>query len=104
MAARAAPLGLAAFGATTFIVTFINAGWSESAAMAVVLGPALFYGGLAQFLSGIIGFLRNDLFAGVALTSYGAFWMSYWFINSTNHLPEGEAAGHGVGLLLGPRE
>ncbi len=45
------------------------------------MGFALFFGGLAQFCAGMWELWRNNMFAGVAFTSYGAFWLSWGIFN-----------------------
>ncbi|MHB1986626.1 MAG: acetate uptake transporter [Acidimicrobiales bacterium] len=71
-----APLGLAAFALTTFVLSLTNANvWpAGDAALALALG----YGGLAQLLAGMWEFKRNNTFGATAFTSYGAFWISYF--------------------------
>jgi succinate-acetate transporter protein len=67
----------------------------------VVLGLALFYGGLAQLLAGMWEFTKGNTFGALAFTSFGAFWMSFWYL--LNHLPAGAAANdvdHAVGVYL----
>jgi succinate-acetate transporter protein len=67
----------------------------------VVLGLALFYGGLAQLLAGMWEFTKGNTFGAVAFSSYGAFWLSFWYL--LNHLPSGAAANdlyHAVGVYL----
>lgn len=77
-AANPGPLGLAAFALTTFVLSLFNSGLISNAALsAVVLPPALFYGGLAQFVAGIMEFRRGNTFGTTAFISYGAFWMSF---------------------------
>ena len=73
-----APLGLAAFALTTFVLSFFNAGLVNSAGEPVVLGLALAYGGLAQVLAGMWEFRNGNTFGATAFTSYGAFWLSFW--------------------------
>lgn len=34
-------------------------------------------GGMIQTLAGLTEFIRNNMFAGTALASYGAFWIGY---------------------------
>ncbi|KNZ80497.1 Ammonia transport outward protein 2 [Termitomyces sp. J132] len=43
----------------------------------VVVGMALFGGGLTQFIAGMWEFPRGNVFGATVLTMYGAFWMSY---------------------------
>src|SRR5689334_21237105 len=74
------PLGLAAFAATTFFLSAVNAGWVSEAVTIGVLGLAFFYGGLAQLLAGMWEFANKNTFGAVAFTSYGAFWLSFWYL------------------------
>lgn len=74
------PLGLAGFGITTCVLSLINAGFIDAAAMGVVLGLALAYGGGAQLLAGMWEFRKGNTFGATAFTSYGAFWISFYFI------------------------
>ena len=71
-----APLGLAAFSLTTFILSLFNAGLLPASGEPVVFSLALFYGGLAQFLAGMWEFRNNNTFGATAFTSYGAFWIA----------------------------
>lgn len=73
-----APLGLAGFALTTFVLSAANAGLIPQGGDAVVLGLALAYGGAAQFCAGMWEFRRNNTFGATAFTSYGAFWISFW--------------------------
>ncbi|MEU8775926.1 acetate uptake transporter [Streptomyces sp. NPDC048606] len=76
--ANPGPLGLAAFALTTFVLSLFNSGLITNTALsAVVLPLALFYGGLAQFVAGLMEFRRGNTFATTAFVSYGAFWMSF---------------------------
>lgn len=72
--ANPAPLGLLGFGMTTILLNLHNAGAYELNAMILAMG--VFYGGLAQILTGIIEWKKNNLFGMVAFTSYGFFWQS----------------------------
>jgi uncharacterized protein len=97
-----APLGLAAFALTTFFLSFVNAGWLPASVEPVVFGLALAYGGLAQFAAGMWEFTKGNTFGATAFTSYGAFWLSFWWL--TAHLadykiPAGDV-DKGVGLYL----
>ena len=68
-----APLGLAAFALTTFLLSVSNAGWTDGGA--AWLGFAFAYGGLAQLLAGMMEFRRNNVFGATAFSTYGAFWI-----------------------------
>jgi succinate-acetate transporter protein len=45
----------------------------------MVLGLALFYGGLAQFCAGMWEFRTGNTFGATVFSSYGAFWISLAF-------------------------
>jgi succinate-acetate transporter protein len=92
------PLGLAAFAGTTFFLSVVNAGWVSEGAAAGVLGLAFFYGGLAQLLAGMWEFANKNTFGAVAFSSYGAFWLSFWYL--LNHPPAAPDAETAVGLYL----
>ncbi len=80
-----APLGLAGFALTTLLLSFGNANIiTEKGAIVIVLGAAAFYGGLAQLLAGMWEFKRGNTFGATAFSSFGAFWLTYWWI--VNHL------------------
>jgi succinate-acetate transporter protein len=70
-----APLGLAAFAATTFLLSAANAGWMNSATGGVFLGYAFAYGGLGQLLAGMWEFRNRNVFGATAFSSYGGFWI-----------------------------
>jgi len=96
-----APLGLAAFALTTFVLSFFNAGLVSGKGLPVVLGLALAYGGIAQLLAGMWEFRNNNTFGATAFTSYGAFWISF-FVLQQFHVGKIPAAnlGAAVGLYL----
>lgn len=76
------PLGLAAFAGTTFLLSLINANLISGPVtdLPVVLGVALAYGGIAQLIAGIWEFRTGNTFGAVAFCSYGAFWISFYFL------------------------
>jgi uncharacterized protein len=71
-AADPAPLGLAGFALTTFLLSGHNASWIPDL---IWVGPALFYGGLAQLLAGMWEFRNRNVFGATAFSTYGGFWM-----------------------------
>jgi uncharacterized protein len=73
-----APLGLAAFALTTFLLSMFNAHLVNNAGLAIVLPVALAYGGIAQLLAGMWEFRTGNTFGATAFTSFGAFWISFW--------------------------
>src|ERR1700749_3233142 len=68
-----APLGLAAFALTTFLLSAKNAGWTHGTD--AWLGYAFAYGGLAQLLAGMWEFRHKNVFGSTAFGSYGGFWV-----------------------------
>jgi succinate-acetate transporter protein len=72
--ANAGPLGLTSFGMTTILLGLHNAGYFPNTA--IILAMAIFFGGMAQVLAGILEFRRGDTFGTVAFVSYGCFWLS----------------------------
>jgi len=80
LTADPAPLGLAAFALTTFMLSLFNAGLLDEAGQPVVFGLALAYGGLAQLLAGMWEFRTGNTFGATAFTSYGAFWISFFVL------------------------
>ena len=85
MSADPAPLGLAGFAFTTFILSFANSGLFGSNPAAgdlviVVVPLALFWGGTAQFVAGIFEMRKGNTFGFTAFCSYGAFWLFFAFL------------------------
>lgn len=77
--ANPAPLGLSAFALTTFVLSASNAGFIFSKSGAdpfIVVGLAIFYGGLVQLLAGLQEFKAGNTFGATAFCSYGGFWLA----------------------------
>jgi succinate-acetate transporter protein len=70
-------LGLFAFATTALTLSFYNVGTRGVGNGDLIVGMALFTGGLAQFIAGMWDFPRGDMFGASAFACYGAFWMSY---------------------------
>jgi hypothetical protein len=71
-AADPAPLGLAGFALTTFLLSGHNASFIPDL---IWVGPALFYGGAAQLLAGMWEFKNRNVFGATAFSTYGGFWL-----------------------------
>ena len=99
--ANPAPLGLAGFALTTFVLSIFNAHLVGSAGSGVVLGVALAYGGVAQLLAGMWEFKKGNTFGATAFASYGAFWISFWafVVFYSAKVPKADAT-QAVGLYL----
>jgi hypothetical protein len=72
MPADPAPLGLAAFALTTFLLSGHGASFIPDA---IWIGPALFYGGTVQLLAGMWEFRNRNVFGATAFSTYGGFWL-----------------------------
>lgn len=68
-----APLGLAAFALTTFLLSVKNAHWTDGTD--AWLGYALAYGGFVQLLAGMWEFRNRNVFGSTAFSTYGGFWI-----------------------------
>lgn len=75
--ANPAPLGLAAFSLSTFVLSMFNAQAQGVSTPNVVVGYACFYGGLVQMLAGVWEMVVGNTFGASALTLFGAFWLSF---------------------------
>jgi uncharacterized protein len=69
-----APLGLAGFALTTFLLSAANAKWTRGSGDEW-LGYALAYGGVAQLLAGMWEFRNKNVFGATAFSTYGGFWI-----------------------------
>lgn len=74
----AAPLGLAAFGTTLFMLSFFSVGIND-VLIPAVFPVAFFFGGLVQLVAGIVEFRHGGTFGATAFCSYGAFWIAFAF-------------------------
>ena len=91
------PLGLAAFALTTFLLSTVNAHWTNgNSAGTAFLGYALAYGGLAQLLAGMWEFRNRNVFGATAFSSYGAFWIGLFIWIRLAPL----RSGHDLGWIL----
>jgi uncharacterized protein len=86
-----APLGLAGFAFTTWMLSMINAGWFSADGMGDVLALAFAYGGTAQIIAGVLEYPRGNTFGTTAFISYGSFWWSFalFFAFFASKVPEG---------------
>jgi succinate-acetate transporter protein len=98
------PLGLAAFAATTFMLSMVNTGLIGTktapggSLLPMIAGLALAYGGIAQLMAGLWEFRTGNTFGAVAFCSYGAFWISFFLIVQLG-VP-GVVAQKGTGVLF----
>jgi len=98
---NAAPLGLAAFAVTTFILSLVNTGVVSIGIEPVAFGVAFMYGGLVQLIAGVICFRNGNTFNGVLFSTFGAFWLSLYAIAEyfLKSIPAADV-GHALGIFL----
>jgi succinate-acetate transporter protein len=100
------PLGLAAFAGTTFVLSMVNAGLVGDKSLVgggllpLVAALALAYGGAAQLIAGLWEFRTGNTFGAVAFCSYGAFWISFYFIVQAAGAVAKNELFSGLGLWL----
>jgi succinate-acetate transporter protein len=97
-----APLGLAAFALTTFLLSAANAKWMNAATGDAWLGYALGYGGLIQLLAGMWEFRNRNVFGATAFSTYGGFWIGLflWARFVAPNASSPAAAGHDIAWIL----
>jgi len=97
-----APLGLAAFALTTFLLSAANAGWMNSATGDAWLGFAFAYGGFVQLLAGMWEFRNRNVFGATAFSTYGGFWigLGLWALLVAPKAASAGAAGHDIAWIL----
>jgi len=97
-----APLGLAAFALTTFLLSGANANWMGAATGSAWLGYALAYGGGCQLLAGMWEFRNKNVFGATAFSTYGGFWIGLflWVQFVAPHAASASAADHDLGWIL----
>jgi succinate-acetate transporter protein len=78
--ANATPLGLFALALTLFVLSLINAGILADTGSVIVIGLAIFLGGVVLIIAGTVEFRAGNTFTGTVFTSYSALWLSFGFI------------------------
>lgn len=91
-----APVGLFAFGLTTFVYSLYHAQAYPMNTM--ILAMALTFGGLAQLIVGIMEWKKNNVFASTIFLSFGCFWLSIFVLYTLPYVinagaPDGRAMG-----------
>ncbi|CEJ92242.1 hypothetical protein VHEMI07903 [[Torrubiella] hemipterigena] len=76
------PLGLISLSITTFAFGLYHAGAGSPDSNPLntpseIFGLAVFYGGAAQFLAGVMEFRLTNTYASTVHCSYGAYWLAY---------------------------
>ena len=86
---------------TTCMLSFVLTGWVEMQFTILVVAYMFFFGGFAQFIAGILDFIRGNSFGGLIFTTFGAFWLGYGLyevLTLTGRVPMSETP-HGLTLF-----
>jgi succinate-acetate transporter protein len=75
--ANPVPVGLIAFGLTNMLLSLSNTGLYPVSSP--IIAQALFLGGSAQVLAGIMSFVRGNTFDTVCFVLFGGYWISFAF-------------------------
>jgi hypothetical protein len=102
------PLGLAAFAGTTFVLSMVNSGLVGTqrapggGLLPMIAALALAYGGVAQLVAGLWEFRTGNTFGAVAFCSFGAFWISFFFVVQSvgKNIPTEVFSGLGLYLWM----
>lgn len=92
-----AVVGLAGFGITTLLFQCYNFGLMKPGP---VLWLGLVYGGLSQFIAGLLEFASANNFGFSAFTTYGAFWIALVAMLIANDYTKYEARDPELALFL----
>ncbi len=100
-----APLGLAGFALTTFILSMYNARMLPASGAGIVVPLAFMYGGLAQMVAGVWEMKGGNTFGYTAFFTYGSFWVSYGLLVTLIgagliSVGSGSSAGGAIGIFL----
>lgn len=93
-----APLGLSGFALTTLVLSSFNAGLLSAQGEGVVIGLALFYGGLAQLIAGVLEWRAGNTFGYVAFFFYLRSLLGMVFFTTMGFT--GSVTSQGIGLEL----
>ena len=66
----------------------------------MVIGLALFYGGIGQLLAGMWEFKKANTFGALAFTSYGAFWLSFAYLIRYTDLTKATDVNQALGVFV----
>ena len=94
-----APLGLAGFALTTFLLSASNAGFLKGTGDEWI-GYAFAYGGLCQLLAGMWEFRNRNVFGATAFSTYGGFWIGLALYVELVAKTPGENVSNDLGWIL----
>ena len=78
--ANPAPLGLLSFATDIFLISMYGVHARGIQAPNVMIGVLIFFGGICQFIAGIMEFAAGNTFGATVFPSYAAFNLSYAMI------------------------
>ncbi|KAL2865978.1 acetate uptake transporter family protein [Aspergillus lucknowensis] len=78
--ANPTPLGLISFASDMFLISVYGLHARGIQSPNVMVGMLVFFGGICQFLAGIMEFVTGNTFGATVFSSYGAFNLSYAMI------------------------
>lgn len=85
------------WSALCLLVTCDVAGWAPPIIWTTL---AIYYGGAAQFIAGMISFAKNDVFSATAFSTYGSFWLARAVFCLLYAYPGGQVRRGGTTLCL----
>lgn len=106
--ANPTPIGMAGFGMSQIVFSVINFHGQGVKLPHVMVGLALFYGGLVSIIAGIWEIVVENTFSAVTLLSYGGMWCSwavcyipgFGIISAYSDVPKQLTSGLGFFFLL----
>ena len=98
--ANPAPLGLACFALTTFLLSALNAELAPKELAAPIVSCTLVYGGAVQIMAGMWEIRAGSIFGGIAFSSYGGFWSSFGLIRLLEFLGIWTVSPTALGVFL----
>lgn len=83
------PVGLSCFAFCCLLLNMVNAHFRHVTNNKIVLGGALFYGGVIELLMGMLCYPLGDTFGMTVLCGYSGFWFSWaWLLTDQSHIME----------------
>lgn len=96
--ANPAPLGLYGFAVTAWMLGMFNVKWFGIDSFPLMCATAFVFGGVAQFVAGLMEYPRGNTFGTVAFCAYGCFWFSFALYLMA--LPRGPLSYLGAWLIV----
>ncbi|ERS97338.1 uncharacterized protein SPSK_02723 [Sporothrix schenckii 1099-18] len=78
--ANPAPLGLTAFATSIFLLSLVNLHPRGVAEPNIIISTMIFFGGLCQYIAGIMEFVTGNTFGATVFSSFAGFNVAYALI------------------------